>query len=87
MKQRLKLSILTALCLAWITPSMAQYYTVSGYVTDAAAEETMIGATLYDHTSANGTVTNAYGFYSLTLPLGAVELTASYVGYAPQTKQ
>lgn len=44
----------------------------------------MIGATLYDRTSGNGTVTNAYGFYSLTLPQGAVSLSASYVGYATQ---
>ena len=83
----MKLSILTALCLAWAIPSMAQHYTVSGYITDAAAEETMIGATLYDHVSGGGTVTNAYGYYSLTLPQGAVTLKASYVGYAPQTLQ
>ena len=54
------------IALLWVallcTPLTAQHYTVSGYVTDAAAEETMIGATLYDHMSANGTVTNAYGF-------------------------
>ena len=55
--------------LAWCTSTaQAQHHTVSGYITDAAAEETMIGATLYDHTSGNGTVTNAYGYYSLTLP-------------------
>ena len=65
----------------------AQHYTISGYVTDAIADETMIGATLYDHTSGNGTITNTYGFYSLTLPAGEVELTASYVGYAPQIKR
>lgn len=65
----------------------AQHYTISGYVSDAVADETMIGATLYDHTSGSGTVTNAYGFYSLTLPTGEVELTASYVGYAPLTKR
>ena len=62
----------------------AQSYTISGYVTDADAEETMIGATVYDHVNGSGTVTNAYGFYSLTLPAGAVELTSSYVGYMPQ---
>lgn len=65
---------------------LAQHYTVSGYVSDAVAEETMIGATLYDHTSGNGTVTNTYGFYTLTLPAGEVELTTSYVGYTPLTK-
>ena len=65
-------------------PMVAQHYTVSGYVTDAVAEETMIGATLYDHASGSGTVTNAYGFYSLTLPKGAADITVSYVGYASQ---
>ena len=76
------LALLVLLCLP--LTMRAQSHTISGYVTDATAEETMIGATLYDHTSASGTVTNAYGFYSLTLPEGAVELTASYVGYMPQ---
>ena len=61
-----------------------QHHTISGYITDGMAEETMIGATVYDYASGSGTVTNAYGFYSLTLPQGAVELTASYVGYTPQ---
>ena len=76
---------LLLILLLWI-PCMvsAQSYTISGYVTDAEAEETMIGATLYDHVNGSGTVTNAYGFYSLTLPAGAVELTSSYVGYMPQ---
>ena len=76
------------IALLWVallcTPLTAQHYTVSGYVTDASAEETMIGSTLYDSTSGSGTVTNAYGFYSLTLPKGAVNITASYVGYTSQ---
>ena len=79
------------LALLWVallcTPLVAQRYTVSGYVTDAAAEETMIGATLYDRTSGNGTVTNAYGFYSLTLSEGEVCIAASYVGYASQEQR
>ena len=76
-----RIALLTLLVSLAIT---ANSYTISGYVTDAAAEETMIGATVYDHVNGSGTVTNAYGFYSLTLPEGAVELTASYVGYTPQ---
>ncbi len=32
-----------------------------------------------------GAVTNPYGFYTLTLPKGAHELTASYMGYSDQT--
>ena len=84
MKKRIvHILALLALCVSGVS---AQHHTVSGYITDKAAEETMIGATLYDHASGNGTVTNAYGFYSLTLPEGEVTLTSSYVGYTPQTK-
>ena len=32
-----------------------------------------------------GAVTNPYGFYTLTLPKGAHELTASYMGYSDQS--
>lgn len=74
------LLVMALLCV----PLMARHFTVSGYVTDALAEETMIGATIYDHMSGSGTVTNAYGYYSLTLPAGEADITVSYVGYASQ---
>lgn len=57
-RYKLYFTLLTILLSSTIS---AQHYTISGYVTDAAAEETMIGATLYDHVHGNGTVTNAYG--------------------------
>ena len=57
-------------------------YTLSGYVTDAASSETLIGANLIDGRYATGTATNTFGFYSLTLPEGEVSLTCSYLGYA-----
>lgn len=57
-------------------------YTLNGYVTDAASSETLIGANLIDGRYATGTATNAFGFYSLTLPEGEVSLTCSYLGYA-----
>ena len=56
--------------------------TVSGYIVDDTSSETIIGATVI---SANqGTVSNAYGFYSLTLPAGSSQLNYSYVGFASQ---
>lgn len=63
---------------------LAQSYTVSGTVTDAATGETLIGATVLDSRSGKGTVTNAYGHYSLTLKSDSVQIKISYVGYAPQ---
>jgi len=61
-----------------------QKYTISGTVRAQKTGETIIGATI--KVSGNGTdlftatVSNEYGFYSLTLPAGAYHLQASYVG-------
>lgn len=60
-------------------------FTVSGYVTDAASAETLIGANILDSRYAVGTASNAYGFYTLTLPEGEVSLSSSYLGYTTRT--
>lgn len=59
-------------------------HTISGYIEDLESSERLIGATIYDKLSTKGTVTNEYGFFSLTLPRGDVELVFSYVGYQEQ---
>ena len=56
-------------------------YTISGYVTDGASGETLIGANIIDCWRHRGTTSNPYGFYSLTLPEGNTELSFSYMGY------
>ena len=64
-----------------------QKATLSGHVRDAANGESLIGATVYVREVSNGTVTNVYGFYSLTVPPGEYQVTYSYVGYQPVTKK
>jgi hypothetical protein len=64
----------------------AQNYTISGIITDQKSGETMINASVYDFNSRRGTVTNVYGFYSLTIPRGPVQLQFSYVGYSTELK-
>ena len=59
-------------------------HTISGFVSDAETGERLIGATLYEPARQAGTTTNAYGFFSLTLPAGAATLKVSYVGYEPR---
>ena len=60
-------------------------HTVSGYVSDAESGERLIGATVLDRAGARGTVTNTFGFYSLTLPAAdSVQIAISYVGYQSQ---
>jgi hypothetical protein len=83
-------SLLRTLCIAALLftaglTAFAQKATVSGYITDSQTGETLIGAGVIEE--GKGAVTNAYGFYTLTLPKGQHRLTFSYVGYAEQTLQ
>lgn len=64
----------------------AQKHTISGYVGDKKSQEKLIGAVVYDSKTKLGTTTNAYGFFSLTLPSDSVRLVASYIGFASQFK-
>jgi hypothetical protein len=61
----------------------AQNYTVSGYITVEQSGETLINATVFDLKSEKGTLSNPYGFYSITLPGEEVQLQYSYVGLTP----
>jgi hypothetical protein len=62
-----------------------QKHTLSGYIKDGATGETLIGANIYNTSNtAQGTVTNSYGFYSLTLESGNYKIVASYLGYEDQ---
>lgn len=56
-------------------------HTLSGFLIDATTGERLIGANLYELQRGVGTATNAYGFFSLTLPADSVLLHVSYVGY------
>ncbi|MCQ2298345.1 MAG: TonB-dependent receptor [Bacteroidales bacterium] len=67
--------------------AMAQSYTINGTVTDKKTGETLIGATVMDVNSGKGTVTNAYGYYTLTLKKDSVNLRISYVGYRPYERK
>ena len=62
-------------------PPPVKKFTISGFLTDAASGENLIAANIYDHQSGKGTVTNEYGFYSLTLTEGQADLQFSYLGY------
>ncbi len=56
-------------------------YTLSGFLKDKATGEVLIGATVILKGKTTGTTTNPYGFYSLTLPVGAYSILYSYIGY------
>jgi hypothetical protein len=56
-------------------------YTISGYISDASSGEKLIAASVFDTLSFQGTVSNNYGFFSLTLNRGPVVLEVSYLGH------
>ena len=82
-----KFLTIVVLMLATLSAEAQRRYTISGSVMDAVSHETLLGATLYDAVSGQGTSTNEYGFFSLTLPAGKVRLEVSYVGYAPRVEE
>lgn len=58
-----------------------QKFTISGLVTDSLSGEPLISAFVYDDVSRKSTMTNEYGYYSITLPKGDVRLIAGYSNY------
>ncbi len=61
--------------------SFSQNVQLSGYLKDASTGETLIGAAVYDLDAETGAITNEYGFYSLQVPIGQVNIQFSYIGY------
>lgn len=81
MSLRLKRWLFIPLICFWACHVSAQSYTISGYISDKSSDEMLISANVYDFESSSGTVSNTYGFYSITLPAGAVKIRASYIGF------
>ncbi len=67
-----------------ITGFATNKFTISGFVKDASNGEELIGATIYLKENEKGTITNVYGFYSLTVPEGDYTIQYSYLGYNSQ---
>ncbi|MBL7712162.1 MAG: TonB-dependent receptor [Chitinophagaceae bacterium] len=57
--------------------------TLSGTITVKANTETLSGASLFIPEAKVAAVSNAYGFYSVSLPAGAYTVVISHAGYEP----
>ena len=62
-------------------------YTLNGYIADSESGESLIGATVYVNEIKSGTITNPYGFYSITLEEGIYNIDFRYVGYSSISKE
>lgn len=57
-------------------------FTISGFISDIDSGEEMISATVYvKELPGTGTVSNVYGYYSLTLPASNYTLLITFIGY------
>ena len=56
-------------------------FTLSGTITDELSNETLIGVNIIIPDLQTGTITNEYGFFSITLPKGTYDLQISYLGF------
>ncbi|TVR82193.1 MAG: TonB-dependent receptor [Saprospirales bacterium] len=76
------LFLLTACIFLSASLSAQHRYTVSGYITEEESGESVIGANIFLASSpGTGTVSNVYGYFSITLEEGDHELVISYIGF------
>lgn len=76
-----KVWVTMAVLLTLAFPSLAQKITVTGHVSDELGED-LIGATIMEKGTTNGTSADIEGNFSISVPANAT-LVVSYVGYDP----
>ena len=77
---KLYVSLCFLISFHWL--SAQSTYTISGYTKDVQTGETLFQTNIYNKAEiTEGTTSNTYGFYSLTLPEGNYTLVFSYLGY------
>ena len=87
-KQQFITLLLHLLLLVLMEGAFAQKrVTLSGYIREEATGEDLIGATVQIKETGVGTITNLYGFYSLSVPPGDYKLTISFIGFRNQELQ
>ncbi|EMY3584641.1 TonB-dependent receptor [Flavobacterium psychrophilum] len=76
-----KILTLLVFLLVFATNFAQDRFTISGIISDAKNNETLIGVNISSKNTKAFAVTNEYGFYSLTLPKGDYQIAISYVGF------
>jgi hypothetical protein len=76
-----KISLLFIILCATLSSFSQNKFTLSGTITDANSNETLIGVNVIIPELKTGVTTNEYGFYSITIPNGNYTVQISYLGY------
>ncbi|MEI8084673.1 MAG: TonB-dependent receptor [Paludibacter sp.] len=80
---RKKTLLLLLVALVTTSSLIAQNLSLKGVVVDKKTGETLIGATVVQKGTSNGSITNYDGAFSLSIPMGA-KLVVTYMGYISQ---
>ncbi|MBC6400620.1 MAG: TonB-dependent receptor [Ekhidna sp.] len=70
-----------------LSPYIKKSYSITGVLKDADTDEDIIGATIQIDGTNNGTFTNGYGYFSITLFEGVYKVKFSHVSYRSQTRE
>ncbi|MDT0649585.1 TonB-dependent receptor [Autumnicola edwardsiae] len=79
--------LLLIFCLSSSLFQAQETFNISGTITDAASNETLIGVNVIIPSQSTGVVTNEYGFFSIKLPEGTYTIQISYLGYETISRQ
>ena len=88
MKENRSLTRLLSLFLVMLLSTfsaLAQHFTVSGVVTDGKTGESLIGVSILEKGTTNGTITDLNGEFTLKVAPQS-KLVITYIGYKPQEK-
>jgi CarboxypepD_reg-like domain/TonB-dependent Receptor Plug Domain len=83
----MRFHLIYLLLLAGTLLSAQNRFTLSGEITDAETGEDLVGATVYINETSLGSISNSYGFYSLTIPGGKQVFVCRYIGYEEFRKE
>jgi len=87
LKKNALIRYITTLLICVGLNAYAQSYTLSGTLTAADTQETLLGVTIYAEGTSLGTVSNNYGVYSLTLPAGTYQIIYQNIGFKTKRTQ
>lgn len=65
---------------------IVQTVTLNGFIRDADSGEALIGANVLIKELETGTASNAFGFFSITIPKGTYAVSYSFIGYNSLSK-
>lgn len=81
------LFFLPELAVADEAPLLKELVTLNGTIKDSSTGEVLIGATIYIEETKGGSITNQYGFYSISLPAGKYQVVFAYLGYQTRKEE